>query len=162
MPTLSTTRVHHGRRHARSATPSSRGRYFSAPTGMSSWAIPATLAVSYCLYTAFIADDHGWSTGLTWLIALVAGAVLGIVCYVVGRWQSGRQPETVAVVYGVVFGIAMGYLLSLNEWPILKSCGVGLALAASMAVAVYYTDHTHRLWSGRARRRPGSRTRNGS
>jgi hypothetical protein len=142
MPTLSSTS--HPHRRGRHAAPgsasslSSLGKFFSAPRGLSSVAIPAFIALCYCLYAAFIAGDNGWSTGLTWLIALVSG-----------RWQSGRQPETVAAVYGVIFGLAMGYLLSLNGWSILKSCGSGLALAAAMAVSVFYIDHTHQRWTGR-------------
>jgi uncharacterized membrane protein len=141
----------HGARRTASATPSSRARVLSAPRGLSSVGIPATIALSYCLYAAFVAGDNGWSTGLTWLIALVSAGVLGVVCFAVGRWQSGRQPESIAVVYGMVFGIAMGYLLSLNDWSILKSCGVGLLLAASMAVSVFYIAHTHQRWTGRRR-----------
>ncbi len=145
MPTLATAlRPHRRGRHAASGTTSSRGFGFSAPRGLSSVGIPATIAFVYCLYTAFIAGDNGWSTGLTWLIALVSAGVLGLLCFAVGRWQAGKQPESVAIAYGVVFGLAMGYLLSLNNWSILQSCGVGLGLAASMGATVFYTGHTHR------------------
>lgn len=152
MPTLSTAlRPRRGTRHATTGRSSSRGFGFSAPRGLSSVAVPATIALVYCLYTAFIAGDNGWSTGLTWLIALVSAGVLGLLCFAVGRWQAGKQPESVAVAYGVVFGLAMGYLLSLNGWSILQSCGVGLLLAAVMGVTVFYTGHTHRF-NRRARR----------
>lgn len=151
MPTLSTAHPRRRGRHA-APRPSSRGSLFTAPRGLSSVAIPATLAFCYCLYAAFITGDNGWSTGLSWLIALLSAGILALLCFAVGRWQSGRQPETVAAAYGMVFGLAMGYLLSLNDWSILKSCGVGLALAAAMAVSVFYIDHTHQRWTGRRRR----------
>ncbi len=148
MPTLSASRPHRGARHAAPGTPLSR-LGFSPPRGATSIGVPATIALAYCLYTAFVAGDNGWSTGLVWLIALVSAGVLGVLCFVVGRWQAGRQPETVAVVYGAVFGPAMGYLLSLNGWSVLQSCGVGLLLAGVMAVSVFYIDHTYRKDRGK-------------
>lgn len=121
-----------------------------------------TIAVVYCLYTAFIAGDNHWSTGLTWLIALVSAAALGVLCYAVGRWQRGRQPETIGTAYAVVFGCAMGYLLSLNDWSVLKSSLAGAVLAAAMGVSAFYIAHTHNLRAdlpGRFRRSPGTGTR---
>ncbi len=140
-------RPHRGSPRTTSGT-SSRGTGGPSPRGAlaraSSVGIPVVLAIAYCLYAAFMAGDNGWSTGLTWLIALVSGAVLGLVCFVVGRWQAGRQSESVATVYAVVFGCAMGYLLSLSDWSILKASLVGFALALSMGVSVFYISHTHR------------------
>ncbi|MDI5962611.1 hypothetical protein POF50_007765 [Streptomyces sp. SL13] len=116
-------------------------------------AVPAALAVVYCLYAAFVAGDNGWSTGLTWLIALVSAAVLFVLCYAVGRWQHGRQSETVAVAYAVLLGVAMGYLLSLNSHrSVMSSTGVALLSALAFGASVYYIAHTN-MQNRRARRR---------
>ncbi len=140
MPTIAPALRPHRKAQRTPSPTSSRG---PSPR-VSSVAIPVTLAVSYCLYTAFVAGDNGWSTGLTWLIALVSAGILGVLCFVVGRWQSGREPESVATVYAVIFGCAMGYLLSLADWSILKASLVGFSLALSMGVCVFYISHTHR------------------
>jgi hypothetical protein len=110
--------------------------------------VPAFLALGYCLYTAFIAGNNGHSTGTTWLIALVSAFVVGVLCFAVGRWQSARrrEPESMGIAYGAVFGGATGFLLSLNgSWSLLKSSLVGLVLAAALGVCVVYVVHTHRL-----------------
>lgn len=132
------------RRSAR-RTPSPTSSPHPALPHASSWGVPAAIALVYCLYTAFVAGDNNRSTGRTWLIALVSAGILGVVCYAVGRWQTGRQAETVGAAYGVVFGCAMGYLLSLNGWSILRTALIGLALAASMGVCAFYISHTHQI-----------------
>ncbi len=117
-------------------------------------AVPAALALVYCLYAAFVSGDNGWSTGLSWLIALVSAAVLFLLCAALGRWQHGRQPETVAVAYAVVGGIALGYLLSLNDGTsVLVSAGVSLLCAAALGACVYYVTHTNRQNRAAARAR---------
>lgn len=131
-------RSHRSARHTASPTSSPH----RGPAHPASWGVPAAIALAYCLYAAFVAGGNGHSTGRTWLIALVSAGILAVVCFAVGRWQTGRQPESVGTVYGVVFGCAMGYLLSLNEWSILKASLVGLALAASMGVCAFYVLHT--------------------
>lgn len=161
MPTLAPAlRPFHRSRRSTSTTPP-RG----AAMSRSALGIPATLALCYCLYAAFIAGNNGWSTGLTWLIALVSAGVLGVLCFAIGRWQSaGRQPESLGTVYGVTFGVAMGYLLSLNDWSILKASLIGFSLALSMGVAVFYIAHTHqrpRVDAGRSRDAGAARRRGG-
>jgi chromate transport protein ChrA len=142
MPTLAPALRPFRRSHRAASTPTTSSR--TPGRSAAAVGVPAFLALCYCLYTAFIAGDNGWSTGLTWLIALVSAAVVGVLCYAIGRWQPGRQPETIGTVYAVVFGIAMGYLLSLSNWSILKASLVGFALAASMGVCAFYIVHTHR------------------
>lgn len=135
------------RRPSRSSRSSSRHtapRAFRPPPVSGSWAVPLTLSFVYCLYAAFVAGDNGWSTGLSWLIALVSAAVLFVLCYAVGRWQHGRQPGAVGAAYAAVLGVSLGYLLSLNSnWSVLTSIVVAVLCAASLGLSVFYVVHVN-------------------
>jgi hypothetical protein len=127
--------------HAHSVTRPALGRgehKAAAPRTTSSWAWPVSLGVVYGVYLLFLTSSNGVSDGWAAIQGLVAAVVLAAICYFVGRWQHGRMAEAEAAVYGVVFGVAMGYLLSASGETWLRSTLVGLALGASLAVATFY------------------------
>lgn len=135
------------RRSSRSSRPSSRHAAPRAfpPRVPGAVAVPLTLAFVYCLYAAFVSGDNGWSTGLSWLIALVSAAVLFVLCYAVGRRQHGRQPATVGAAYGAVLGVALGYLVSLNDhWSIMGAVILSALCAAAFGLSVFYIAHVNR------------------
>lgn len=111
---------------------------------MASWAVPASLAVVYMLYTVFLAGNNGYTGGQGWLMGFISAIVVFALCYAIGQLQHRVQPETASALYAVVFGCAMGWLLSLSGQTWLKAGFLGLALAISMGVAIFYVDHSHR------------------
>jgi Flp pilus assembly pilin Flp len=109
----------------------------------SAWAIPLTLGVVFGGYAAFIADNNGASTTRTTLIAVIGCVALTAVCYAVGaaRTSLAREPRSAA--FGVVFGCAMGYLLSLSGYSVLKAGLVGATLGLAMTATSYYWFYQH-------------------
>ncbi|MDX6351290.1 MAG: hypothetical protein QOF84_6080 [Streptomyces sp.] len=119
-----------------------------APTGhrrisRSSWGTPVALGVVFGGYAAWIANSNGSSTTRTTLIAVVGTVALALVCYVVGRVGPAVARELRSALYGIVFGCAMGYLLSLSGYSLLRASLVGLALGASMTAASFYWFYEH-------------------
>jgi len=110
----------------------------------SAWAIPLSLGVVFGGYAAFIADDNGASTTRTTLIAVIGCVALTAVCYAVGaaaRTSLAREPRSAA--FGIVFGCAMGYLLSLSGYSVLKASLVGATLGLAMTAVSHYWFYQH-------------------
>jgi hypothetical protein len=105
--------------------------------------VPLLLGVAVGLYAVFLEHTQGAPAGRAWLVGLITCAVTAVICYAVGRVQDGLMREVRAATYGAVFGGAMGYLLSLSGWTILKASLVGLVLGMSMVVVSFYLFYTH-------------------
>ncbi|WP_127360246.1 hypothetical protein [Actinacidiphila soli] len=112
-------------------------------TTRSSWGAPIELGVVFGGYAAWISNSNGGSTTRTALIAVVGTVALAIVCYVVGRVGPAVARELRAALHGAVFGCAMGYLLSLSGYSLLRASLVGLALGASVTAASFYWFYEH-------------------
>lgn len=109
----------------------------------SAWAVPLTLGVFFGGYAAFVADNNGASTTRTTVIAAIGCVALTAVCCAIGalRGSLAREPRSAA--FGAVFGCAMGYLLSLSGYSLLKACLVGATLGLAMTAVSYYWFYQH-------------------
>ncbi|GAA1909826.1 hypothetical protein [Streptantibioticus ferralitis] len=125
--------VRHGRPHHR-----------TAQAHRSSWVVPTVLGVIFGAYALFLEQANGVSAGTAALRGLVAAVVMAAVCFLIGRRQRWMQAESQAIAYGVVFGMAMGYLINLSGATLLKSSLLGLAFGGGMVVATFYLSYARR------------------
>ncbi|CAM5620336.1 hypothetical protein GCM10010329_19820 [Streptomyces spiroverticillatus] len=100
--------------------------------------LSATLGLIYGLYVGLV-DRRGGE--------LTAGNVwLGLLCGILfaalfaGVWTALRagSPALRAVGFGVLTGVAMGFLSSRGDGSVLSSAGLGLAVGAGIGVSAYY------------------------
>lgn len=114
------------------------GRAQPAAPHIAAWAVPVVLGVAYGGYTTFEDAENGRSAGAAGILGAVVTVIVVAVCYFIGRVQAGVQAETRAFMYGIFFGCAMGFLVSVSGDSILKSAGIGLALGLSMGLVTFY------------------------
>jgi fermentation-respiration switch protein FrsA (DUF1100 family) len=109
----------------------------------STWAVPLVLGIVYGGYAAFIASNNGASTTRTALIAIIGFVVLTAAgeALQATRTSLAREPRSAA--HGLVFGCAMGYLLSLSGYSVLKASLVGATLGLAMTAVTYYWIYQH-------------------
>ncbi|MFG2193181.1 hypothetical protein [Streptomyces sp. NPDC048639] len=104
--------------------------------------VPLVLGICYGLYAAFLTSNNGASNTRIMVESFVGGAVVAVLCFAVAAVQSRLPRELRGAAYGVLFGCAMGYLLSLSDETWLKSVFLGLFLGAAMGVIVFYVRYT--------------------
>lgn len=108
--------------------------------------IPLSLGIAYGLYAAFVAETSNASDARTTTVALVGGAAVAVLSFVVGMVQTRVPRELRAAAYGVVFGCAMGYMISLaTDQTWLKSGFLGLFLGLGMGLTVFYVRYTREV-----------------
>lgn len=98
-------------------------------------ALPVLLGVCYFLYALFIGRSVG--------PALLAGAVLAVLVFALGRVEDALPRELRAASYGTLAGAAIGYLYSLTDASVLTSVGIGLTVGAGTLAAAFYVFYTH-------------------
>lgn len=106
------------------------------------WATPLVLGVIFGFYAAFIRREGGPSTGGQVVLGVVSGVVLAALCFALGRLQHVLQPELRAAAYGALTGCAIGFLVSMNGSSVLRSAGIGVAVAAGALVCAFYYFYT--------------------
>ena len=127
-----------------STAPHGRPRQRVTHHHRSAWAVPLVIGLVFGGWSLFVEQDNGVDTGVAALRGLVAWVVMAVVCYLIGRRQRWMQPETQAIAYGVVFGIAMGYLINLGGHWWLRSTLMGLAFGLGMGVTTFYYSYARR------------------
>ncbi|WP_267241692.1 hypothetical protein [Streptomyces sp. PR69] len=119
----------------------------AAPTrrqhGHLGWALPLVLGISYGAYAAFIARDGGPGSVGQAVLAVVSGAVLAVLAYLLGRFQASLPRELRALAYGALSAAAIGFLVSLTGSSVLRSAGLGVAVGAGVTVVAFYLFYTH-------------------
>ncbi|WP_142214631.1 hypothetical protein [Streptomyces sp. SLBN-118] len=106
--------------------------------GSLGWAMPVGLGLVYGTWVLFI--RHAWGD-VTWgdvLYAIVAGVILAALALVLGRTQNLLPRELRAGAYGVLCGVAMGFLYSLTDASVLSSAGIGAIFGAVMLAVSFY------------------------
>ncbi|MER5772497.1 hypothetical protein [Streptomyces sp. NPDC001985] len=106
--------------------------------GSLSWAVPLALGAFFGFYAGFL---HRTGRAVGWgdvLYGVVAGLIFTALAYGLGRVQNALPRELRATAYGVLCGIAIGFLHSLTGDSVLRSAGVGLILAAVTLVVFFY------------------------
>ncbi|HEY9438866.1 MAG TPA: hypothetical protein VIS29_09480 [Streptomyces sp.] len=106
------------------------------------WATPLVLGVIFGFYAAFMRRDGGPSTGGQVVLGVVSGVVLAVLCFALGRFQHALPPELRAAAYGALTGCAIGFLVSLNDSSVLRSAGLGVAVAAGALISTFYYFYT--------------------
>jgi predicted MFS family arabinose efflux permease len=126
------------------AVPARRRRQATRPRhGKSLLTTPLLLGIAYGLYAAFLTSNHGASSTRIMTVSFVGGGAVAVLSFLLGLVQSRLPRELRAAAYGVLFGAAMGYLLSLSGDTWLKAGFVGLFLGISMGIIVFYIRYTH-------------------
>ncbi|MBV9022570.1 MAG: hypothetical protein JO362_01910 [Streptomycetaceae bacterium] len=122
-----------------------------------SWAIPVVLGVIYGMYALWLDSNSPQPTPTAALLGLIAAIVMGALCYVVGRAQPRWSAETRGIVYGALFGVGMGFLVSLaHTSSVLKCTAIALASGVGMGVCAFYISYGGREYQkGVERPEPG-------
>ncbi|WP_240137007.1 hypothetical protein [Streptomyces sp. MUM 178J] len=123
---------------AHAATPTRRHH------GYLGWALPLVLGISYGAYAAFIARDGGPGSVGQAVLAVVSGAVMAVLAFLLGRYQKSLPRELRALSYGALSAAAIGFLVSLTgESSVLRSTGLGVSVGAGVTVVAFYLFYTH-------------------
>ncbi|MCQ4084718.1 hypothetical protein NGB36_30125 [Streptomyces sp. RB6PN25] len=107
----------------------------------SAWAIPVVLGVVYGTYALWLDSNSPQPTPTAALLGLIAAIVMGALCYAVGRAQPRMSAETRGIVYGVLFGVGIGFLVSLTHDSVLKCAAIALASGAGMGICAFYISY---------------------
>src|SRR3989442_14194289 len=116
------------------------------------WLIPVVLGVVYGTYALWLDSNSPQPTPTAALLGLIAAIVMGALCYAVGRAQPRMSAETRGIVYGVLFGVGMGFLVSLTHDSVLKCTAIALASGAGMGMCACYISYGGRERQKGARR----------
>ncbi|MFJ2739564.1 hypothetical protein ACIO3O_07845 [Streptomyces sp. NPDC087440] len=100
--------------------------------------LSATLGLIYGLYVGLVDRKGGELTaGNVWL-GLLCGLLFAALF--AGVWQALRAgtPGVRALGFGVLTGVAMGFLASRGDGSVLSSAALGLAVGAGIGIGAYY------------------------
>ncbi|MCQ8193106.1 hypothetical protein [Streptomyces rugosispiralis] len=106
-----------------------------------SWGVPAALGVLHGGWVMFVTHNQGSTIPTAAIFGVVSGAVVGALCYALGRLTPGLMPEIRAALYGAVFGCAVGFLHSVSGGSVYRSSGIGLGAGVVMAGMSFYVFH---------------------
>ncbi|TMU92841.1 hypothetical protein [Streptomyces sp. DASNCL29] len=106
-----------------------------------SWGVPAVLAVLYGGWVMFVTHNQGSTIPTATVFGVVSAAVVGALCYALGRMTPGLMPEIRAVLYGTVLGCALGFLHSVSGGSVYRSAGIGLGAGLAMVGVSFYVFH---------------------
>ncbi|GGT20481.1 hypothetical protein [Streptomyces purpureus] len=110
--------------------------------GSLGWSIPLTLAVIYGFYTSFLQRSGGPITWGQVGFGFLCAAILGGLCYLLGRTQHLLPRGWRATAYGVLAGSAIGFLAGLADRSILTASSYGAIIAAGVFCAAFYVFYT--------------------
>ncbi|MBD0708984.1 MULTISPECIES: hypothetical protein [unclassified Streptomyces] len=107
------------------------------------WLFPAVVGVFYGLYATTVARHGGPATlGQLWL-GLLSAALLAGGIHALRRYGRAFHREARSAAWGVLTGVAVGFLYSLSGASVFSSSGLGLAFAGLAGVGAYYLFYTH-------------------
>ncbi|MET4925702.1 hypothetical protein P3L51_25695 [Streptomyces sp. PSRA5] len=105
-------------------------------------AVPVALGIVYGVWAPFIQRHGDPLNALQITLGVVSGLVLAGLVFLLMRLPTTLEPELRAASFGVVAGVAVGFLHSLTYASVLRSSGIGLAVGGAMAIATFYYFHT--------------------
>jgi hypothetical protein len=108
-----------------------------------SWRTPLTVGIAYGLYLAWVMSNNNASGTRIAVVSIVGGAIVVVLSFLIGLFQARMSPELQALSYAVVFGTAMGYLISQSTSDPGKSAALGGFLGIGMGIVVFYIRRTH-------------------
>ncbi|MGR8009365.1 hypothetical protein [Streptomyces hypolithicus] len=127
---------------AGAAQPAGRPSWRTGPVRRHPGTIPATLGLVYGIIAAFLTREGGSLNGWDVLTGVICGLVLAGLCFLLGRAQYALIPLVRAAAYAALAGIATGFLHSLSDVSVLRSVGLGVALAAGTGITAFYVFYT--------------------
>ncbi|MEV0090268.1 hypothetical protein [Streptomyces sp. NPDC050738] len=126
---------------AHAAVPPRRQRV-DPHAGAVAWPIFVILGAAYGFWAAFNLRDGGPVTGGQIAVGFIAGGSLTILSVLLYLFQDRLPRELRAGAYGVLVGCALGFLYAQTGASILRSVGLGAALGAAAAAAMFYIFYT--------------------
>lgn len=105
--------------------------------------VPIMLGIGYGAFASFMARAGGAATfGQLWL-ALASGVAFAVVLAGLLRVQHLLRRELRAAAWGAFAGGAVGFVYSAAGPSVLRSSGIGLAIAVCTTLALFYLFYTH-------------------
>ncbi|MFH8366024.1 hypothetical protein [Streptomyces sp. NPDC018031] len=123
-------------------TAPSRHRRLSAHASLAT-VMPVVLGLCYGSWVGWVEYNHGTDLFQSQMQGLVAAGIVMVLCFAVAAVQHAVMNELKALMYGAVFGAAMGYGYHITGSSILKGCLMGLLFGVIMTVVSFYLFHTH-------------------
>ena len=111
--------------------------------GAASLGVPLLLGLAFGLYAAFLESNNGASNERILVVSFVGGAICAVLCFALGLVQRRLTRERRSAAYGVIFGGALGFLLSVSGRTALEASLMGLILGLSMGLVTFYVRYTH-------------------
>ncbi|MET9963098.1 hypothetical protein ABZ128_29205 [Streptomyces sp. NPDC006326] len=100
------------------------------------------LGLVYGVYAAFMNRNMGPVDAGNVFYGILCGALFAAVMFGLARVGPRLKREVHAAGYGAFGGIAVGYLYSMADHSILRSCWVGLITGVGVGLVAYYRYHT--------------------
>ncbi len=129
------------------AAPTARGRYHrrtvdtrQLDTGALTRAL--LLGLVYGIYAAFMKRQMGPVDAGNVFYGILCGVIFAGIMYALARVGPRLKREAHASAYGAFGGIAVGYLYSLADHTILRSCWIGLITGVGVGLVAFYRYYT--------------------
>ncbi|KOU32752.1 membrane protein [Streptomyces sp. WM6372] len=100
------------------------------------------LGLVYGVWAAFMRRDTGGVDTGNVFYGILCGAVFAGIMFTLARVGPRLMRELHAAAYGAFGGIAVGYLYSLADHSILRSCWVGFITGIGIGLAAFYRYYT--------------------
>lgn len=101
-------------------------------------AVPVLLGIAYGAYASFIARSGGPATYGQLALALISGVGMALLVFGLLRVAPALPRELRAAAWGVLVGGSIGFLYSLTDQSVLRSCAVGFFVAVGTIAATFY------------------------
>ncbi|MEU9580227.1 hypothetical protein [Streptomyces chilikensis] len=113
-------------------------------TKIMKWALPLVLGLLYGAWAATNSRHGGPVTGWNLIFGFVTALVF-MLALMAMRAFAPRLPRGIrAAAWAAFAGIAVGFLVSASDGSLIRSLGVGVAVAAGVFVSVFYRVQTRR------------------
>ena len=106
-------------------------------------ALPLAIGLVYGFWAASIRRDAGPITGWNILFGFVCAIVFAALCSGLLIVSPRLRREVHATLWAGFAGIAFGFIYSQTGESVLRSIGMGLALAAAVFAFNFYRNYTH-------------------
>ncbi|MEV6578154.1 hypothetical protein AB0M92_08295 [Streptomyces sp. NPDC051582] len=127
------------------AAPTAPGRHFQATGTEHVSKGPLTrallLGLVYGVWAAFMKRQTGPVDAGNVFYGILCGVVFAAIMYALSQVGPRLMQELHAAAYGAFGGVAVGYLYSLADHSILRSCLVGLLVGMGVGLAAFYRYH---------------------
>lgn len=106
-------------------------------------AVPVVLGLIYGYWAAANQRYGGPVTGWNILFGFLTALAFAVLCVALLSVASKLRREVHAVLWGAFSGAAVGFLVNQSHTSVLRSAALGVAVAASVFVSLFYRYYTH-------------------